>query len=355
MPLDSEPPGPITTEEDQTSELEPIPTEPPTGPPGGSIFSLEGRPAAGLYLVAWLLLLAGFAILFMTLLASAEGIQPARAIQPILGIIGTAALGLGFSAAAGYQIVARGATRPPERYRGPSPAICFGVVLMVGVLVSVVLAQIGFSPGEDRGPGFTANLLSVAAAYWFVVWLFVVRSGALTWRDMGWPSRQRLTNALGAIGFGITVAVPSLVAISVLATVVSMLLGGTDAPNVVPAPRTGADMVLIAVSTVLVAPFGEELFFRGFALAAWLRDLGPRSAIIRSAVFFGLVHILNISSVDFGTGAKQAILVLVQILPLGLLLGWLFVRRGILASIAAHATYNGLILLIVLNAPRTPG
>ena len=37
----------------------------PDGPPGGGIFSLEGRRAPGLYLIAWILTVGGLAVTFV--------------------------------------------------------------------------------------------------------------------------------------------------------------------------------------------------------------------------------------------------------------------------------------------------
>ena len=65
-----------------------------------------------------------------------------------------------------------------------------------------------------------------------------------------------------------------------------------------------------------------------------------------SAIFFAAVHVLNIQSTTFEVGAKQAVLVLAEIVPLGFVLGWLFLQRGILASIAGHMTYNSILLLL---------
>ena len=69
-------------------------------------------------------------------------------------------------------------------------------------------------------------------------------------------------------------------------------------------------------------------------------------ALIRGAIFFAAVHVLNIQSTTFEVGAKQAVLVLAEIVPLGFVLGWLFLQRGILASIAGHVTYNSILLLL---------
>ena len=323
------------------------------GPPGGSIFSLEGRPAAGLYLVAWLFGLGGFGLLFMTFLAALEGVALARGVAPLLVLVAAVLLGLGLAAGAGYQIVARSQMRPPEAYRGPSPAIAFGVALLVAAVGSVGLAAIGLDPIGDA-VGFLANLLAVEVAYVLVVWLLVVRSSALRWRDMGWPIRRPVREILIDVAYGTALMVPTIFAVALVARVVQIALGDVPVPDIVPASHGGADLILLALATIVVAPVGEELFFRGFALTAWWRDLGVRSALIRSAVFFALIHIVNVQSVDFDTGVRQVILILVQIVPLGFVLGWLFVRRGIVASIAGHAAYNAVIFLAALTVTNLP-
>lgn len=353
VPLDSEPPGPISTEEDDEAPELPASGRTPEGPPGGRIFSLEGRPAAGLYLVAWLLALIGFGVLFITFLAASEGIRPAQGVGPIFGLIGTGLLGLGLATAGGYQVVARAAMRPPQAYRGPSPLIVFGVALLVVGIASLLLEAIGLDP-TGNALGFLANLAAVEVGYLVVVLLFVVRSHAMTWREMGWPVRRPPGEVLVDVLYGAALMVPTVIGIGFIALVVSGLLGGVKAPDIVPTSSAGSDVLLLALATIVVAPVGEELFFRGFALSAWWRDLGVRSALIRSALFFALIHIVNVTAVDFDTGVRQVVLILAQIIPLGFVLGWLFVRRGIVASIAGHAAYNAVIFLAVLSVRGLP-
>jgi membrane protease YdiL (CAAX protease family) len=286
----------------------------------------------------------------MIVLTSIEGIAPAHAVQPVLLVVAIVLLGLGFAAGAGYQVVSRSTLRTVDQYRGPSPVLCFGIVLVLGTAFGVVLALLGLSPtGENAGP-FVANLVAVALSYLLVVWLLVVRTTALSWRDMGWPVDRPIGVVFTDIVVGSGVTLVAMIAIGVLALVVSALLGGVQAPDILPTSRTPLDVALIALATVVVAPVGEELFFRGFSLTAWWRDLGPRSALIRSAIFFAVVHILNVTADDFGTGLRQVILVVAQILPLAFVLGWLFIRRGIAASIAGHVTYNAVVLIAALSA-----
>jgi membrane protease YdiL (CAAX protease family) len=346
VPLDSEPPAAIPTEEDRPPDSDwvpgPPPGGPPTGPPGGRIFSLEGRPAAGLYLIAWLFALGGVALIFVR---SVSGPDAPGGFRFVLGLAGVAALTIGLAAAAGYQVVAR-STRDPGWYRGPSPILCFFLVLPVSTILSVLIGLAGIDIGPGNAVGFLLGLIAVGVGYASVVWAFVVRTRALSWSDMGWPRRWSARHALNAVGLAVAVMLPATFAVLVFGGIVATLLGGVRAPDVLPPARSQLDAVAVALAAALVAPIGEELFFRGFAVTAWLRDLGPRRALVRSAIFFAAVHVLNIQSTTFEVGAKQAVLVLAEIVPLGFILGWLFLQRGIVASIAGHVTYNSILLLL---------
>jgi membrane protease YdiL (CAAX protease family) len=320
------------------SELPPV----PQGPPGGRIFSLEGRPAPGLYLVAWLLSLIGVAALFVAVSA-----QPSTG-KVLLGLGGVVSLGLGLATAAGYQLLAR-ADRHPSRYRGPSPLILFGVVLAASTLGKAGLGPLGLGD-PDQALGFLVAVGLIAVCYLATIWLFVVRGGALSWPDMGWPRRgtRWLAEGATAVVTAVAVMLPATLAILLFGALVARVLG-VEAPDQLPVRHDSAEALMVALAVAVVAPIGEEAFFRGFAVSAWLRDLGPRSALLRGASFFAIVHILNVS-VEEGKAAQgfgQAILEFAVILPLGLVLGWLFLRRGIVGSIAGHMTYNGLILALV--------
>lgn len=344
---DRRPPEPADEAEQDAAGVSgalPLPEE---GPPGGRVFSLEGRRAPGLYLVGWVSSVGGIALLFLAPLANSD---LARAF---LLLVGAVALTLGLSAAAGSQIVER-RDRHPERYRGPSPLLVFGIVLAASTLLSGVLVGTGLLVPQDPF-GFLAGLLIVAAGYGLAVWLFVVKSGAMSPQDMGWPEegRLRVRRGLRSIGVAIAVMLPVTLVMTMLGGLLGLLLG-VEAPTVLPTPETSVEALAVAAGAALVAPVGEEIFFRGFALSAWLRDLGPRVAVVRSALFFALIHILNIQSETFGQGAAQALLQTAVILPLGLVLGWLFLRQGLLGAISGHVTYNSLLLFLLLLSSYLP-
>ena len=90
----------------------------------------------------------------------------------------------------------------------------------------------------------------------------------------------------------------------------------------------------------ILAPFGEEVFFRGFLLAALLPVMGGlRSAIVSSGVF-------AVAHLSIGT--------LLPIFVMGMLLAWLYLRTGsIWPPFAAHAAQN-LLALTFLEIPFDP-
>ena len=329
-------------------EPEPLPA-PPTGPPGGRIFTLEGKPVPSLYLAAWLFSVGGIAALLIATQAQASLGRSAMALGGIV------ALGIGLAAAAGYQVVAR-ADRRPDLYHGPSPVLLFGLVLVLSTLASAAFGALDLVD-PDQPYGFLLGLLVVALVYLVCLELFVVRTHSLSWTGMGWPVRApgMLRSALQDVGVAFLVMIPVTLGVLVWGAALASVLQ-VSAPSTLPDAHGPMEALAVVVAAAVIAPIGEEAFFRGFALTAWLRDMGERPALIRSALFFAVVHILNIrvAAEQASQGFGQAILEFAVILPLGLALGWLFLRRGIVASIAGHMAYNGFLLALVALS-RTAG
>ena len=286
------------------------------------------------------------------LIATQAQASTGRSVMALAGIV---ALGIGLAAAAGYQVVAR-ADRRPDLYHGPSPLLLFGLVLVISTLISAGFGVLRLVD-PDQPYGFLLGLVVVALVYIVCIELFVVRAGALTWTGMGWPARTpgMLRGALRDIGFAVLVMIPVTFGVLVWGAVLAGILQ-VEAPATLPEAHASAEALAVVLAAAIVAPIGEEVFFRGFALTAWLQDMAERPALIRSALFFAVVHILNIrvAADQASEGLGQAILEFAVILPLGLALGWLFLRRGIVAAIAGHMAYNG-ILLGLLALSRSAG
>jgi membrane protease YdiL (CAAX protease family) len=95
-----------------------------------------------------------------------------------------------------------------------------------------------------------------------------------------------------------------------------------------PPPGPGWALAVVGVG---LAPFAEELLFRGMILAPMRRSLPAGTAIVASALLFALVH----PGVAFP-----------PVFALGLAAGVAFTRTGWLwAAVATHAAYNAVLLL----------
>ena len=272
---------------------------------------------------------------------------PARGFLIMGGLV---ALILGLATAAGQQLVAR-RERPAEAYHGPAPLILFFLQLALVSSISVILFTLGV-PLDTPG-GFLLAAIVLLSGYLLVVWLFVVRGGALTWRRMIRAERLNAGSVTVDIAMGGALMFGVAIAAGIIGGLIAKLLG-TTAPDVVPIPQTPPEILMAALAAGILVPIGEEVFFRGYTMTAWLRDLGPRSALIRGTLFFALIHVLNITASTFGEGLAQAILEIAVIAPVALALGWLYLRRGLIAAIAGHMAFNLLGVLILVLAQNLP-
>ena len=330
------------------SELSTTATTPPSTTSAGSRpagpFTLEGRPVPALYFLAWMLSLAGVALIFIGLLAGS------RTWTPPLVLGGFLSFGLGLTAGAGYQLVARRA-RPAGAYHGPSPVLLFGIVLAFSQVVFGPLVLLGLQ--YETTTGVFVGALAILVGYVVAVTLLVVRTGALRWRDMGWPNASAFDpgRLLRDVVLAVAVMPVAILTAGILGSIVAALLG-VELQSPLPDPKNAIDTVALVLTAVVVAPFGEELFFRGFSLTAWQLDLGPRAALLRSSVFFAGAHLINLTAGSAGEGVALALVTFFVYLPLGVLLALLFQRGGIVTAIAGHAAANGtVVLLSLLLAP----
>ena len=102
----------------------------------------------------------------------------------------------------------------------------------------------------------------------------------------------------------------------------------------------GLAMLPIFAIVGLLAPFAEEVFFRGFLLAALAPIIGGLRGAVVSAAIFSAAHM------HVGT--------LFPIFVMGMLLAWLYLRTGsIWPSFVAHAAQN-LLALAFLEIPLDP-
>jgi membrane protease YdiL (CAAX protease family) len=280
----------------------------------------------------------------------------ASGLHGVLLSLGLFLLVAGLSAAGGYQVVAR-RSRSAVRFTGPSPFLLFGLIVALVSAAQLILVALGVDL-QTTAVGFLTSAVLLLAAYVVVVWLFGFRTEALDLRALGIVSGRGIGRWISDAAFGAVTMIVVAFAVGIWGSLIATLLD-TTTPDIVPVPTAGTDAILVALAACVLIPIGEELFFRGYALTAWRLDMSDRPALIRATVFFALIHLLNVTvdpSVPNATliGLKQAALEFLVIAPVGLALGLLFLRRGIVASIAGHAAFNsfGIIILILGSGAR---
>jgi hypothetical protein len=95
---------------------------------------------------------------------------------------------------------------------------------------------------------------------------------------------------------------------------------------------------LIFATAVVVAPFAEELIFRGYLYALLEGLWGRTAAVVASGIAFGSIHIPQLSTGDF---AFNAIFPVLLIFIVGFAFSLVRARSGtVVASVLCHAAYN---------------
>lgn len=182
---------------------------------------------------------------------------------------------------------------------------------------------------------FTTFVLEASLGIW--VWLWVKLRHRLTLAALGLRIRA------GDIGAGILAALLGVGAGAVVNAIVESIANQVSqepvkAPQQLPEINQSAQWFFAGIAVVLIAPIAEELFFRGFMYQAFRRWRGVPQGMLLSAVVFAIAHV--------------SLLIMPAIFALGVILAYLFERRGSLgATIAAHMSYNliGFIALVMAS------
>ena len=223
-----------------------------------------------------------------------------------------------------------------DRYRGPSLIVLLLLAVVAANLASLSVVEEAVALTEGRAPSIYGSLVVLTvtqAAMLGVAALFVAAPRALAGLRL-LPPR----GLVRSMGLGLVLAIPAWIGAQLLALIAARLLelvGLRPDEGIAEVAINLVDPVVLAIALVVVAPVAEEIFFRGIVYNAWLREYGPRRALIGSAILFALIH--------------GSIFVLLPIFGLGVALALLYRYTGSLpAAMVMHAGFNGITLCLGL-------
>jgi membrane protease YdiL (CAAX protease family) len=370
------------------------PQVPPVLEPPGSFhppaprpaLSLRGRISPRLYGLGLALGLPAMAALLAYMVGVRAGLKFELGSVPLWVVIeivsAVAAIGLiGLALAQARQRRADGW----RDYVGPSPFLAGGALLATVEAVGLPLQFALKSARVDleSAPATFALVLMYLCTYIAIVHFLTVRTGALTWRDIAHPQRlapssddwtaagpvpewtRRWSESIGALrsrasGMRIgdilvplAMLLPLMFVSNILSALMLIVLGlqPSDLITEVSTPLSDVDRVLAFVAVAVLAPIGEEIFFRGFATNSWGRSLSRNSTILRASLFFAFIHVINVTTTDANISWRAALFNFGARVPVAFALTWLYMRRrSIVASGTLHFSYNGLITILSFGA-----
>jgi uncharacterized protein len=220
-------------------------------------------------------------------------------------------------------------------------------VYVVAFLIAGMLSLPVLNAFDDDND--LANMTATVVAAVVIIGILV---GWLTIYHRGWVGVMRLPDKgrwgaeiVAGVLFGLGLYVVAVVFVGGILLVLLNALSGdqVQAPEQVPEGLSAVGIFVTSLYAIVIAPFGEELFFRGI-LFRTLRDRhGLRIGVLGSAVAFGLIHFIPGDAVD-------AVLLMLVMAFTGGALASIYERRGtIVAPIVAHMTFNVIGLALILG------
>jgi membrane protease YdiL (CAAX protease family) len=228
---------------------------------------------------------------------------------------------------------------PPETAEGPRWGLGDAVAayLMAFFASTLILVAIVADP-ED--PTYVELLVANVP-----FWIFTIGFPLWATRAKGWGPKRDLGLAIRwtDVPLGAAVGVVAQLAIPLLYQVMPQDIRdrvGDEAEELyqsVDAHGSVLVTVLFVLTTVLVAPFAEELFYRGLVMRSIERRAGLWPAVAITALVFALIHFQAIQTLG--------------LLLAGLVFGALAARTGRLGpAMVAHMAFNGLAVIQLMTS-----
>lgn len=199
--------------------------------------------------------------------------------------------------------------------------LSMAVVITPSVLLSFVFATPGL--GSTQVTPYQLFTTSMVTALFIggYLYLFIIRPKVFTWRQLGFRKVDREDMGKFLLLF---------LLVSILSLVVQKVLERLGLPLQSYNFTTNAGAYWALIGTVVVTPFIEEVYFRGFLFKGLLLHHKPWIAYVVSALLFALLH--------------PPLAAVIQVFIVGLLLAYtLKETRSIWPCVLIHALNNALV------------
>ena len=219
--------------------------------------------------------------------------------------------------------------------------VYLGAFLVAGFASLPVFRMVG---DEDLATMVTSLVAALVIVGVLLLWLNRAHAG---WTQaMGLPARWGPDVRAGIV-FGIGLYPVVVLLIGLLLTLLFESITGdmVRGPEQIPQGLSPVGIAFTLVYGIVVAPLGEELFFRGVLFRSIRDRHGFWVGALASGVAFGLIHYIPGSALD-------ALLLMTVMVFTGIGFAYIYERRGtIVAPMAAHVTFNviGLTLIYAIR------
>jgi uncharacterized protein len=203
------------------------------------------------------------------------------------------------------------------------------IVVLFAIQVAVASLLLNFELFASINPLDLGGLITVAGNG--ILFSLLLAYKRLGYRQLFHPARHSIASTLSVLTVPIVLLVPGLViAAGTLNSIVVKFLPMTPDDEALFAAMVSNNLLAILFGCI-VAPFLEEMLFRGIILRSFLQQYSKTRSILGSAALFGIAH-LNVYQ-------------LVTAFAVGIVAGWLYERtRSLWPCILLHATYNAFVI-----------
>lgn len=215
-----------------------------------------------------------------------------------------------------------------------------GLIVPIAALAYLIVAAAPFAANSEFTYAAATVVIPSLAVYGLCAYLILIvaRQYGGTIANGYNALNLKLPTKLSHYAIAIGIYAAAYVAVTIWSLGIDLL----DVPDWLKVPDNATDILeqaglpLTIITAAVLAPIGEEVVFRGFALPGMASRLGVTSAILITSAIFALIHL--------GPGVG------IGILPVTFILGLAFAfvyhkTQSLILAIAVHALHNAITIV----------